>query len=494
VRIPPLGRFLHWSSWILKNLLDMYRYLDSTTVLAPWIEASTKPDLTPDKFPASPLDFREYVDKSYVRLGRFSNWIRMRFCCNKIPDFFTSDYNSQGKPWFDEHSRAGYCKVCQTHHDTDVVGWFLMSGPFTNYVFLQNSIAAAMVRYLPSGMTIEFGCYPQYQKVLRPLDSDTMVKDHPGVAKRDYCGYPAYRLISVECETDKVWIMQGILCKLFNVHKDPWLCLKHYDIFLLPPPGAASEGSDGVVIRRKLLKAHLKVVFSLHETKTGIFTELDEPFLFKGKVHTARGVLLSVTWPITEDYELQDEKKPKATTDPATGKPPKRLFHSVDRLILSDRSESVVMSYNDRYELAESFLRVLPKYVARRICQEAANLWFSKGALAIAADMRLTTDLEGNWDGGWKMAAADKAQAFLAGYTSDLSDDNDDPPVLPPDESTRPPMLATTDNSSVKTFGTVFGRGLEPVAAEEAAALSVDSVSPARLPGATAPEGGGPSD
>jgi len=60
----------------------------------------------------------------------------------------------------------------------------------------------------------------------------------------------------------------------------------------------------------------------------------------------------------------------------------------------------------------------------------------------------------------------------------DLSDDEDDPPVPPPDESTQPPMLATTDNSSVKTFGTVFGCGLEPVAAEEAAALPVDSVSP----------------
>ena len=28
--------------------------------------------------------------------------------------------------------------------------------------------------------------------------------------------------------------MQGILRKLFNVHKDPWLCLKNYDVFLLP--------------------------------------------------------------------------------------------------------------------------------------------------------------------------------------------------------------------------------------------------------------------
>ena len=238
----------------------------------------------------------------------------------------------------------------------------------------------------------------------------------------------------------------------------------------------------------------MKVVFSLHETKTGIFLKLDEPFEFEGKTHTARGVLLSVTWPITEDYELQDEKKPKANLDPVTGKPLKCLYHSVDQIIPSDRGEYMVTSYNDRYELAEAFLRVLPKYVARRICQEAADRWFSEGALAMAADLRLTMDQEGNWDGGWKTAYDDETEAFLADYASDLSDDEDDSPAPPPDESTRPPMLATTDDSSVKTFGTIFGRGVEPVAAEEAAALPVDSVSPVGLPGAAAPEGGSPSD
>ena len=204
--------------------------------------------------------------------------------------------------------------------------------------------------------------------------------------------------------------------------------------------------------------------------------------------------LLSVAWPIHEDYyELQDERKPKATINPVTGKHPKRLFHSVDQL-LPFQGKYVVMSCNNRYELAEPFLRVFPKCVARRICQEAADLWFTEGALAIAAEMHLTTDLEGNWDGGWVTAANEEAQAFLAGYASDLSDDSDDPPIHSPDDSTRPPMLATTDDSSVKTYGTLFGCGLELVAAEDAAALSVDSVSPTGLPAATAPEGGGPSD
>jgi len=44
-----------------------------------WIVASAKPDLTPKEFPASPLDFKEYVDRLYVRPGWFSNWIHMWF-------------------------------------------------------------------------------------------------------------------------------------------------------------------------------------------------------------------------------------------------------------------------------------------------------------------------------------------------------------------------------------------------------------------------------
>jgi len=67
----------------------------------------------------------------------------------------------------------------------------------------------------------------------------------------------------------------------------------------------------------------VKVVFSLHESKTGIFANLDEQFVFDGKEHMARGVLLSVRYPIHEDFELQDERKSTATIDPATSKTPK---------------------------------------------------------------------------------------------------------------------------------------------------------------------------
>jgi len=163
---------------LLKDLLIMYRYLNSTTVLARWKVASIKPDLTPDEFPSSPLNFLEHVDRLYVRLGKSMNWVSMRFRCNKLLNFFTSDYNSLGKAWFDAHNASGYPKVCQTDHDTDVVGWFLMTGPFTNYIFLKNSIQAAMAKYLPTGARIEFRCYPVFQKVCKPLESDT--EDPPG--------------------------------------------------------------------------------------------------------------------------------------------------------------------------------------------------------------------------------------------------------------------------------------------------------------------------
>jgi len=194
-----------------------------------------------------------------------------------------------------------------------------------------------------------------------------------------------------------VFTMQGILRKLFNCHKDPWMRTGHYDIFLLPPPGAASEGSEGAKDRAKLLRARVKVVFSLHETRSNIFADLDAPFEFEGKTHTARGVLLSVTYPIGEDYDLQDKQKPEPTINPVTCKQPKQVFHSVDQTVPSKGGACLVMSYNDRYELAESFLRVFPQYVARRICPEAANLWFGEGTRSMAAEVRFRSRRQLEW-------------------------------------------------------------------------------------------------
>ena len=65
----------------------------------------------------------------------------------------------------------------------------------------------------------------------------------------------------------------------------------------------------------------------------------------------------------------------------------------MDVLRPQDRGDFVVTSYNNHYELAEPFLKIFPKCVARRISQEAADLWFMDGALAEAAEMHLTKDL-----------------------------------------------------------------------------------------------------
>jgi len=58
-------------------------------------------------------------------------------------------------------------------------------------------------------------------------------------------------------------------------------------------------------------------------------------------------------------------------------------------------------------------------------------------------------------------------------------------------------LLSTLLHSAARDIdkdSTIFGRGQDPVAVEEAAALPVDSVSPAGSSGAAAPEGNGPSD
>ena len=479
---------------VLQGLLIYYRMIDSLTVMGTWNEAANKSDLTPEEFPVGAAEFAPYVDRLIVPMGNKFTYVKVRFKCNQLPNFFTSDMKSLSKSWFDQTKSSGYRLVCQTWHDTEVVGWFLMSGPHTDHVFLENSIREGMVPYLPAGKTIHFGCFPKYQHACKPNEGDTL-ETHPGCAKAGYGGYPAYRPISVECETGEAYTLQGIIRKLFNVHVDPWMRLKHYDIFLLPPAGSSNSGSQGAKLRQKKLHAHVSVVFSLFAFTTSLFQDLDLEIEKDGKWHTARGVLLALPWPIHDRYELQDERNPTATVDPETGKTPKRLYHSVDykrdQVELAhemDHGNYTVTAFNDRCELAEAFLRVFPKVVERLISVEASKLWFKPQALAAAEDQVLIVDDEGNWTGEWRTAADGEDWAML----HDKNLDVDTSTLPPPDNSTRP-MHATSDDLSVRTFGTVFGRGVEPVA-EEATALPVDSVSPVGLSGAAAPEGGGLSD
>ena len=82
--------------------------------------------------------------------------------------------------------------------------------------------------------------------------------------------------------------MQGILRKLFNVHVDPWLRLKHCDVFLLPPTGKSLSGSQGAKLRQKKLQAHVSVVFSLFAFTASLFLDLDLEHEKEGKWHTLR--------------------------------------------------------------------------------------------------------------------------------------------------------------------------------------------------------------
>ena len=55
-------------------------------------------------------------------------------------------------------------------------------------------------------------------------------------------------------------------------------------------------------------------------------------------------------------------------------------------------------------------------------------------------------------------------------------------------------MLASTDDVSVRTFGTTFGRGALESVADNATTRSEDSESLVELTGAPAPVGGGPPE
>ena len=193
-------------------------------------------------------------------------------------------------------------------------------------------------------------------------------------------------------------------------------------------------------------------------------------------------------WPPHENYKLQDDTKISFLLNPATGKKYEYLYHSVDyrRSGPRDHNYYTVTSPNDRSELAESFLQVFPTYVARRLTEDIAKKWFTPTTLLAASDIHLCFDNEGNWDGTWETNQDMEDLEMLEALG--ISVDN----MAFVDAGAERTMLASTDDVSVRTFGTNFRRGALESVADNATTRSEDSESLVELTGAPAPVGGGP--
>ena len=118
------------------------------------------------------------------------------------------------------------------------------------------------------------------------------------------------------------------------------------------------------------------------------------------------------------------------------------------------------------------------------VSQEAYELWFTPIARELSDDIQFVWDDEGNWTGEWETELDREHMALLEAMENVVEDTS----VV---DTTRP-TLATPDDKSVQTFGTVFGRDVEP-AADTAAAPPVGSDPPVES-GATTPVGGSNPD
>jgi hypothetical protein len=434
------------------------------------------------------LDFKPYLDKWYVKNGKSDFWGCIRIKYNRLASSFTSDRGSDARAWFTDNDSGGFRCIAQTCHDPTPVGWFLFSGAFTDHVYLEKCILAGLARQY--GRTFHIGCLPMNQRACKPGPNDEP-HEHPGAGRKDF-SFPAYKPITIEAAADEVDTVQAFIRRQFNSHADPWNRMKHHDIYLLPPDGA--YGSTGSDVRRTKILAHVNIVFSLstYETKIINPSALDAPVVVDGKTHSLRGVILSVTWPISEALDLPDDiKHTRSRAVDERGENIKRLYHSVDyrRSGEPDHNVHVLTCSNDRHELAEAFIRVLPLYVARRLSPEIAAQWFTPMAILAADEIVLCLDDEGNWTGEWQTAMdlEDLAMLDFQGVAVDLSaaaHTLNDP---------NRPMLGATDDVSVRTFGTVFGRDAAPVAGD-ATTQSVASDAPAESLGAAGQAGGSQPD
>ena len=140
----------------------------------------------------------------------------------------------------------------------------------------------------------------------------------------------------------------------------------------------------------------------------------------------------------------------------------KMLFHTVDYAAAGmdlTNGDVYLTAYNDRKDIANSLVQILPAYITFRYGEEVAKQWFHHMSLDIIRDVTFNYDEEGNWLGTWKTSEDDQNDALLnedMGF--DLQFEGLD--LLEDTQETH-----TTDDHSVKSWGSQFGRpGLQNLA------------------------------
>jgi hypothetical protein len=138
-------------------------------------------------------------------------------------------------------------------------------------------------------------------------------------------------------------------------------------------------------------------------------------------------------------------------------------------------------AYKDRAETAEALAGILLALVQKEISNAAPAEWFTPQGIENGAGVTFPSDLAGNWDGTW-ITPEDELNQNLLEEDMGISFEIEDMDLL--EEGTG--MLATTDETSINSFGTAFGRDATPKEPQESAAAGSSETEGTGMTGALA--------
>ncbi|KAL3899452.1 MAG: hypothetical protein SGARI_006456, partial [Bacillariaceae sp.] len=249
--------------------------------------------------------------------------------------------------------------------------------------------------------------------------------------------------ITIEVDRADAKNLKILLYKRFNKEANPLNRPGQYNFRFLPAEDMMRSGTSGKMKRAKALRKHQAVVKSLHLAKSDDVSALDEQVKINGKSITLREAVLTLNFPLNNTDEAAD-----------------RLFHTVDLAptgIDAHQNVTYFTAYNDRADLAEKVVGILPALMANLYDKAAAKKWFSPMSLDIIGTVEFGADDNGDWDGMWTTLEDTLMDDIL---DEDLGIDLKGMDML--EEEEREKTFLTTDDASVATFGDVLNERPTP--------------------------------
>jgi len=421
----------------IKEYLGLCQTEDKATLLLPWKcdDKDTVPIADLTLFPTTITALKPYADKLRIK-NNSTTWFMMYIGSDIPPENITSARDSPLAHWFQDNGAGAYMATVQNSDDTVDLCDLVFSGPFVDHVRLTDLITK--LSKLKLRRELRFGIRPRINKEIPKSKGKftnwTMADNQP---------------LHVEVDRQDATALKALLSAAFNKKGvDRNKRLGQYPFKLVPTKENLTMGTAGQVKRQNTLKMHQALIQSLTLITSDQIKYLDTQMTIHGEQWTLRKYLCEMTFPLynPEEEDNIDEEIKK----------PNYMFWTMDWAPSGPDAGRLVYFtvYNDRAELAQRLVPILPALVNRQFGMEATKKWFQPQAIPIIEEVKLDFDDGGNWQGTWTTQDDEALDDILTedlGF--DLQFDN-----IELVTNQNPTGLLNADDASIKSFGTFFGR------------------------------------